>query len=327
MNTPNPNSYSNEPQVPLVSPTAQSVVALGLVRQNDVPLTWLDPASVYSCSGLYVPRKVRNNLCPLPKKRDTRTCSSRLVHSRIIGDDSNKPSNHLMAVNSTATGCTETGQFSSTMADKTLDVSCENSSSTVPPHTPTTLSSLQFLALKKSPVLRLDKCLLSPNSCLRQSLGTNRRVKRSDSLPKEVTCSTEILSVVEGGSKTANGNEKNQKKTKSCHSLPSSPVILCNKLHVPLSASAQENGRSSSSSFSSSDQLLSAISCQSLLPEESLKKSGRYCSKQYINLCLWLAKNRLLLVGVYTYKCTCTCTCACACTGIQINAYMYIYQC
>lgn len=42
--------------------------------------------------------------------------------------------------------------------------------------------------------------------------------------------------------------------------------------------------------FSFADQ------AQPLLPGESIEKSGQYCSKKYLNLCLWLAKNGLLLV-------------------------------
>ena len=41
-----------------------------------------------------------------------------------------------------------------------------------------------------------------------------------------------------------------------------------------------------------------SIFVQCVSPGESLKKSGRYCSKQYRDLCLWLAKNKLLLVYI-----------------------------
>ena len=35
-------------------------IALGVVKQGEIPLTWLDPTNAYSCVGLYVPRTVRS---------------------------------------------------------------------------------------------------------------------------------------------------------------------------------------------------------------------------------------------------------------------------
>ena len=50
------------PPVVSSSTPSPSMMAVGLVRQADLPLSWLDPASVFYCNGLYVPRDTRNSL-------------------------------------------------------------------------------------------------------------------------------------------------------------------------------------------------------------------------------------------------------------------------
>ena len=60
------------------------MMALGLVRQSDLPLSWLDPTSVFSCNGLYVPRETRNTLSRVNLRREY---YSGILECNITRDD------------------------------------------------------------------------------------------------------------------------------------------------------------------------------------------------------------------------------------------------
>ncbi len=57
-----------------------SAVVLGVVKQSDVPLSWLSAARVYSCLGLFVPKKTRSKLVKL----DAADVQSQDEHSSVV---------------------------------------------------------------------------------------------------------------------------------------------------------------------------------------------------------------------------------------------------
>ena len=311
------STLSNECLPSVVSTPSPSMVAVGLVRQSDLPLSWLDPTSVFSCNGLYVPRETRNTLSHSCSK-ESESCGSRV-------DPSTKTPELL--------GETSTSEQSPP---------CVLTSAPFTPRTPT------YLGVNISPVVRLDRCLLSiPGSSHgNQSTSTNRR-RRTASVPKDILCSLSKDSMAGEENKENQMTTDTEKltKLKSSRSLPASPVVLCTKLPLlrrqdnskpPLSLAvspkllqqkireAQESATSTTGSETQKckDVIVSwsTVFCRALFllifvriltlhfrfalfpfqcihPEESLHKSGRYCSRQYQNLCLWLAKNGLLLVN------------------------------
>ena len=115
------SSSERIPPVVSSSTPSPSMMAVGLVRQADLPLSWLDPTSVFSCNGLYIPRDTRNSL------------SSR---GNSI-DKSPEPSS----------GKTSTSKQSPP---------CILTSASFTPYTPTCLGGV-----KLSPVVRLHRCPLS----------------------------------------------------------------------------------------------------------------------------------------------------------------------
>lgn len=194
---------TNERIPPVVSCSAPSslMVAVGLVRQADLPLSWLDPTSVFSCNGLYVPRDTRNSL-------------SHSLSSRGNSIDKSPES---------TSGKTSTSKQSPP---------CILTSVSFTPCTPTYLGGINI-----SPVVCLNRCPLSvpvPGSSHgNQSTSTDRR-KRTNSVPKDILCS-----LSKEGSMAAGEENKENKSTidrekmikiKSSCSLPSSPIVLCTKL-------------------------------------------------------------------------------------------------
>ena len=203
------------------NPRSPLVIALGLVRQVDLPLTWLDPTSVYSCNGLYIPRETRNSLCFLSENK-----SSRLFHGNFA---KNKATDHLNTSNLSSTASSDANQLSSSvMAIKNSETQGENSSRTKPPLTPT---SSPFHRLNLTPTLRLDRYPLSSLNS-RHFTSTNR-LRRTKSVPKDihVACSTSV-DLPSGRDEVVRikSGAKKLRKIKSSRSLPSSPVVLCSKL-------------------------------------------------------------------------------------------------
>ncbi len=188
-----PSTCERIPPVVSSCTPSPSMVAVGLLRQSDLPLSWLDPTSVFSCNGLYVPRDTRNSL--------SHSLSSR---GNSI-DGSPEPS-----------GETSTSKQSPP---------CPMTSASLTSRTPT------YLGVNISPVVRLNRCIPG-SSHFNQSMSRNRR-KRTSSVPKDVLCS---LSKEDSTgreeskeNKTITDKEK-MIRIKSSRSLPSSPVVLCNKL-------------------------------------------------------------------------------------------------
>ena len=231
-----PGNYSipqSNEQIPSTSPSPSVVVALGLVRQADLPLTWLNPTSVCSCTGLYVPRETRNSHCSLPRNERYQS-----LHGDVIQDETtcnSKTSDSPVAITSSGT---------MKVADRTPEppnVLHHVNTSAIPPCTPPSVSSPYYHGLNISPVVRLDKCPFSPpNSC--QSVPPNR-MRRTASVPSdEVYCSADSL-VPE----LVASDAKMLKKMKSSHSLPSSPVVLCTKLPLQDHSYHSSHGMTSSS--------------------------------------------------------------------------------
>ncbi len=59
---------------------SSSAVVLGVVKQSNVPLSWLSAARVYSCLGLFVPKKTRSKLVKL----DVADVQSQHEHSSVV---------------------------------------------------------------------------------------------------------------------------------------------------------------------------------------------------------------------------------------------------
>ena len=208
------------------------MMAIGLVRQSDLPLSWLDPTSVFSCNGLYVPRDTRNTLSrwSLSKERES---SCRVNSADLLTEINNSPN---------PPGKTSTSEQSP---------SCILTSATLTPRTPT------FLSMNLSPVVRLSRCLPSvPGSSHgNQSTSTNRR-KRTASVPRDVLCSLSNNSMAgeeNKENKTTITDTEKLAKIKISRSLPSSPVVLCTKL--PL-LRRQDSANPASLSLSVSPKLL-----------------------------------------------------------------------
>ena len=228
----NSNSHSNTimPSLFSVSP---SMVALGLVRQADLPLTWLDPTAVYSCNGLYVPRKTRSSL-------HSKTKSSPLVH---------QTAGHSSAGNSFMVASASAEHLSSTTTEKNSET-LDGKSMVL--HTP---ASSSFHSLNLTPILRLDRYPLSSLDS-RQNVSSSR-LRRSSSVPKELACSFSDGLLPGGDGELAEIGAKKMQKIKRSESLPSSPVVLCSKL--PLSKLRN------CSNFTCNDESSSPASGQSLL--------------------------------------------------------------
>ncbi len=203
-----PHSTPSSEQLPsVISSPSPSIVAIGLVRQSDLPLSWLDPTSVFSCYGLYIPRETRNTLCRSLSKESE---SSRLDRCEINAEIS---ANLLTSDN------------------KTPEPPDENSTS--PLCMLTSMTSPYYHGLNISPVVHLEKFPFSipDNSCNRQSASINRR-KRTASVPKDILCSLSEDSVADEEDKEnrKTGDTKKLTRVKSYQSLPSSPMVLCTKL-------------------------------------------------------------------------------------------------
>lgn len=197
------STLSNE-QIPPVgssSTPSPSMVAIGLVRQADLPLSWLDSTSVFSCNGLYVPRDTRNSL-------------SHFLSSRGNSIDKSPES--------------PSGETSASKQSPP----CILTSVSFTPCTPTYLGGVNI-----SPVVRLNRCPLSVpvpgGSHGNQSMSIDRQ-KRTNSVPKDILCSLSK----EGSMAAGEDNKENKSitdrekmiKIKSSRSLPSSPIVLCTKL-------------------------------------------------------------------------------------------------
>lgn len=191
----------------VVSTPSPSMVAVGLVRQSDLPLSWLDPTAVFSCNGLYVPRETRNTLRRSLSKgseESSRANSFNLSSEEDIDSKGPDPRGITAA------------------SKKSLPCAASPS-----PRTPT------YLGINISPVVRLNRCLLliPGSSHGNQSASANRR-RRTSSVPKDVLCSLSKDSVAGEENKENKSTADTERLTriKSSHSLPSSPVVLCTKL-------------------------------------------------------------------------------------------------
>ena len=185
------STLSKEPLPSIMNTPSPSMVAIGLVKQSDLPLSWLDPTSVFSCNGLYVPRGTRNTLSQSLLKENERF---QLDH----GETSTKKSANLST------------------NDNSPEPPGENSTPL-----PCILASPYYQSMNISPVVRLDKfSFSSPDSSQNsRSAQTDHRRRRTASVPKDILCS---LSNDKESRKTM--------KLSRIKSVPSSPMVLCTKL-------------------------------------------------------------------------------------------------
>ena len=71
-----------------VATTVPHAIALGVVKQGEIPLSWLDPTNAYSCVGLYVPRAVRSKPLRIAIAKDILTSNG---NQRSQGGTSSVP--------------------------------------------------------------------------------------------------------------------------------------------------------------------------------------------------------------------------------------------
>ena len=206
------------------------MVAVGLVRQSDLPLAWLDPSSVLSCTGLYVPRKTRNSFkCrSLQKEKEKESKGSRLNSCDVDGE---------MTPLLSADNVRSCEPYSK-MSTSSLSNPCVPTSVPISPRTPTsttfsnfTLTSPTYRGLNLSPALRLDRFPVSTSGSFHSHSSGSNRAKRTANVPSDKVCS--LSCDVSYGKEEVNETtvvSKKLTKSKSSHSLPSTPVVLSSKL-------------------------------------------------------------------------------------------------
>lgn len=299
------------------------MAALGLIKQSDLPLTWLSPATVYSCVGLYVPREFR--------------CKHLNLRSSNCSTIARAPSDGGCGVDTSV--CMQ--ESSNNKGEQPLTDYRESVLTDVCPISPKAVYTLptdtrnlstspsRKQAMHVSPQIHLRRCPVTPPN--------NSKIK---SLQKKLPlCSPELrksprlnalkLKEEENAGETALHHELSdgEHQTKSYMYTPPRtlrrhpslspkyPVvqlrdILSNRTCTQPVTTDQQLLPSDDSyvvSFPLSliprpptgDKAPCTISSpHEHLPSKSLALSGRFHSRQYQNLCLWLARNGLLLVSI-----------------------------
>ena len=299
--------------------SAPYMAALGLIKQSDLPLTWLSSATVYSCVGLYVPREFRckhlnlrsSNCTTIARAPSDGGCG---VDTSLCMQDSSNDKGKQPLTDYRESILTDVCPMSPkavyTLPTDTLSVS------TSPSHQQ---------PMHVSPQIHLRRCPVTPPN--------NSKIKSLQK--KSPLCSPELrksprLSALklkeENAGETAPHHEPSdgEHQTKSYMYTPPrtlsrhpsiSPKYPVVQLRDILSNRTCTQPVTTDQQLPSDDSYvvsfpLSLIprpptgdkvpcttsSSHEHLPSKSLALSGRFHSGQYQNLCLWLARNGLLLV-------------------------------
>jgi len=333
------------------TPTVPHTVALGVINQSDLPLTWLHSATVYSCVGLYVPREFRSKNLNLGSSNLTTAKPESEVGSRLdssTGLGKHKPSNKLNKVeesNESPTECTESRLTEEN--PKTPKVA-DTSSIFNPSHS----TSPSQQVMRVSPQIHLCRYPITPPSrntfkkmSEKSTLGTSPKMNKVMSSPsyQELRRSPRLdVLKIKGGSQVSqqDGPSGNDQQTEgrsliriSELSTTHSPMATAVTVHqcgtsAVVSPTSRTRSYPNSGDGSRSQQSLaggdscvvsiplslidsfkkastgredssSTLSPQKCLPGESLTLSGRFHSRWFQHLCLWLSRNGLLLVSTF----------------------------
>ena len=298
--------------------SAPYMAALGLIKQSDLPLTWLSSATVYSCVGLYVPREFRckhlnlrsSNCTTIARAPSDGGCGvdASLCMQESSNDKGKQPLTDYRESVLTDM-CPMSPKAVYTLPTDNLSVS------TSPSHQQ---------AMHVSPQIHLRRCPVTPpNNSKIKSLQ-----KKSPLFSPELRKSPRLSALKlkeENAGETALHHEPSdgEHQTKSYMYTPPrtlsrhpsiSPKYPIVQLRDILSNRTCTQSVTTDHQLPSDDSYvvsfpLSLIprpptgdkgpcttSSHEHLPSKSLALSGRFHSRQYQNLCLWLARNSLLLV-------------------------------
>ena len=292
---------------------------LGLIKQSDLPLTWLSSATVYSCVGLYVPRELRCKHLSL--KSSNRITVARApdggcgVDTSVCMQDSTNDEGEHPLMDYRESVLTDVCPVTPSKAVYTS--STDNLSLLTSP------SHQQ--AMHVSPQIHLRRCPVTPPNHTKMKSPKGKsplfcpELRRSPRLnaPKfrEKENTGEIVPYQEPSDSEHQVNSYTPPRmfSRLASISPKYPVvqlrdILSNRTSTqPVTINHQL--RSDDSYVVSFPLSLipraptgDKVSCSTPsphkhLPSDSLALSGRFHSRQYQNLCLWLARNGLLLVS------------------------------
>ena len=334
------------------TPTVPHTVALGVINQSDLPLTWLHSATVYSCVGLYVPREFRSKNLDLGSSNLTTATPQSEVGSRLdssTGMGKHKPSNKLSKVeesNESPTECTESRLTEEN--PKTPKVA-DTSSIFNPSHS----TSPSQQVMRVSPQIHLCRYPITPpNRNTFKKMNEKYTLGTSPKMNKGVSSSPSYQELrrsprldvlkLKGGSQVSQQDEPSDNDQQmegrslariSELSTTHTPMATAVTLHqCGTSAVASPTSRTHSYPYGGDDRQpqqslalgdscvvsiplslidsfkktstgredsSSSLSPQECLPSESLTLSGRFHSRWFQNLCLWLSRNGLLLVSTF----------------------------
>ena len=293
---------------------------LGLIKQSDLPLTWLSSATVYSCVGLYVPRELRCNHLSL--KSSNRITAARgpdggcgVDTSVCMQDSINDKGEHPLM------------DYRESVLTDVCPVTPSKAVYTSPTDNLSLLTSPSHQqAMHVSPQIHLHRCPVTPpnHTKIKSPKGKSPlfcpELRRSPRLnaPKfrEKENTGEIVPHQEPSDSEHQVNSYTPPRTfrRLASISPKYPVV---QLRDILSNRTSTQPVTTNHQFRSDDSYVVSfplslipraptgddkVSCSTPsphkhLPSDSLALSGRFHSRQYQNLCLWLARNSLLLVS------------------------------
>ena len=292
--------------------------ALGLIKQSDLPLTWLSSATVYSCVGLYVSREFRCKHLSLKSSNCIRAARAPDggcgVDTSVSMQDSSNDKGEQPLTDYRESVLTDMCP----VTPKAVYISPTDnlSLSTSPSHQQ---------AIHVSPQIHLCRCPVTPpnDAKIKSPKGKSPlfcpELRRSPRLnaPKfrEKENTGEILPHQESsdGEHQVNSYTPPRMFRRLASISPKYPVV---QLRDILSNRTCTQPVTTNHQLHSDDLYVVSfplslipraptgdkVSCSTPsphehFPSESLALSGRFHSRQYQNLCLWLARNGLLLVS------------------------------
>ena len=302
--------------------SAPCMAALGLIKQSDLPLTWLSSATVYSCVGLYVPREFRckhlnlrsSNCATIARAPSDGGCG---VDTGVCMQDSSNDKGEQPLTDYRESILTDVCPISPkavyTLPTDNLSVS------TSPSHQQ---------PMHVSPQIHLCRWPVTPPNNSKIKSLQKKSPLFSQELRKSPRLNALKLKEKENAGETAPHHEPSdgEHQTKSCmytpprmlrrHSSisPKYPVVqlrdILSKRTCTQSVTTDQQLLPSDDSYVVSFPLsliprpptgdkapCTTSSSHEHLPSKSLALSGCFHSRQYQNLCLWLARNGLLLVS------------------------------
>ena len=294
--------------------SAPYMAALGLIKQSDLPLTWLSSATVYSCVGLYVPREFR---CKHLNLRSSNcTTIARAPSDGGCGVDASL----CMQDSSNDKGKQPLTDYRESILTDVCPMSPKAVYTLPTDNLSLSTSPSRKQAMHVSPQIHLRRCPVTPpNNSKIKSLQ-----KKSPLFSPELRKSPRLSALKlkeENAGETAPHHEPSdgEHQTKSYMYTPPrtlrrhpsiSPKYPVVQLRDILSNRTCTQSVTSDDSYVVSfplsliprpptgDEVPCIISSShEHLPSKSLALSGRFHSRQYQNLCLWLARNGLLLVS------------------------------